>query len=460
MRGQKKTNVTAKQSSKFHIVYSSPSQFIWRMANITIVTQFFPPETNAAANRISSLAEALSKRFQVVVHTLMPGYPSPELYGGVDIKNLDSRFSFQIHRLRHFHPHRPSLLRRGLNELQMSFQLLIKAWWEPTDLIVVSSPSMFLGLVGWLLARLQSAKFLWDIRDITWRYVREKTPKSAVAKWAAGSLELMMNSLLRRADLISCATPGIAQQLTNGIVPSERVFVVQNGVTQEFLDTFDNIEFDDFHGQPVVTYVGLVGYNQGLSVLVEVAQLLSDVRFYVVGDGPELEGIRGMSQAKQVGNIEFTGYLRREAITAIYKKSTILFAQLKDTPTLNSTGNPSKLLEYMAVEKPIVYAGRGFAEEFLRGIGCSIVVPPGDAASIASAISILLKDIPLRRSMGTKGRAFVRENYLREAEADRFTDEIAKRFVFSPRDSWKSGRLSNEINHAGSYHGTKSHSGN
>jgi hypothetical protein len=87
-------------------------------------------------------------------------------------------------------------------------------------------------------------------------------------------------------------------------------------------------------------------------------------------------------------------------------------------------------------------------------------VPPGDAASIAGAISALLRDISLMRSMGMKGRAFVRENHLREVEAKKFIGEITKRLLFSPQVSESLQSLSNETIHVGSYHGTKSHSGN
>jgi glycosyltransferase involved in cell wall biosynthesis len=404
------------------------------MHNITIITQFFPPETNAAAKRIGSLAEELATKFQVVVITLMPSYPSPDRYQGMEVEKIDSKYPFQIKRTAYSHPHSPSLLNRGLKELQFSLRLAMSAWKQPSELFIVSSPSMFLGLVGWLLARLRSARFLWDIRDITWRYIREKDPKSVAAKHVAAILEFVMNALLKSADLISCATPGIAQQLTNGIVPAERVLVMPNGVTRKFFDAFSDAGIEASDHKPIVTYVGLVGYNQGLRVLVDVASLLPDVVFYIVGDGPELNEIRQKSQLHKVSNIEFTGYLGSEEINAIYKKSTILFAQLNDTPTLNSTGNPSKLLEYMAVGKPIIYAGKGFAEKFLQGIGCSVVVPPGDAVSIAGAVTALLNHIPRMQSMGVKGRTFVRENYLREVEVTKFVHEIEERFQFSLQD--------------------------
>jgi len=53
---------------------------------ILIYTQYFQPETNAAANRTSDIAEFLSKNNQVTVLTGFPNHPLGKKIGNYKIK--------------------------------------------------------------------------------------------------------------------------------------------------------------------------------------------------------------------------------------------------------------------------------------------------------------------------------------------------------------------------------------
>jgi putative colanic acid biosynthesis glycosyltransferase WcaI len=85
---------------------------------------------------------------------------------------------------------------------------------------------------------------------------------------------------------------------------------------------------------------------------------------------------------------------------------------------------PMKLHEYMAAGRPIVYAGRGLAVEFLEEIGCAAIVPPRDPTAIASAIGDLARDPERMRLFGERGRAFVEASEVREELAERLVDTI------------------------------------
>jgi len=388
------------------------------MARILVVSQFFPPETFAGANRVGSMVQALARSHDVVVVTLKPSYPSPTVYDARSALLADEQRPFRVDRPFEFVPHSRSLAVRAIREHLMAFRLGLRAARAPADIVITSSPSMFLAPVCWLLARTKSGKFVWDVRDVGWEYAGESRMASRRIEPLLTVLQRYMWFVMRRADLIVAATPGIAELLSQRIARSKKVLLIGNSVTSELRDAFKVCQERVAKPRPLVAYVGLIGDAQGLAVLVDVAEKLPSTDFMIVGEGPERDQLERRIAELRLRNVRLTGYLTRADVLEVYRRSDILFAQLKDTPTLNATGLPSKLHEYMATGKPIVYAGRGLAADTLNRIGCSAVVAPEVDDAIADAISELLRDEIRADEMGRKGRAYIEKTVDREKAFD------------------------------------------
>jgi hypothetical protein len=232
------------------------------MKKLLLLSQFFPPETSAAANRVGAMAEVLSKYYEVRVVTLKPSYPSPGLYREFRPGHHDARRSHATTRAFGFSPHEGKLYVRALREHLMALGLAVWSVTAPADIIMVSSPSMFLGPVGLALARAKGAHFVWDVRDVTWSYAQDMAGASTVTVAAARALQRYMLWALRRVDLAVGATPGIAQVLVESGVKPSRMITVPNGVAPELLKMLQKPEKIDTKQRPTVTYAGLVGYNQ------------------------------------------------------------------------------------------------------------------------------------------------------------------------------------------------------
>lgn len=382
---------------------------------VLLFCQSFPPETYAPANRIGPMADALSKYYDVRVVTLKPSYPSPEAYEGFPLERHDDKLPYAVKRTFHFHPHKGALIMRTLRENLMA--LLLAAYAAPgsVDIVATSSPSMFLGPVGLTLARAKRAKFVWDIRDITWGYAKELVGASPVMALAAQMLEKYMLFVARRADLVVGASSGITRVLVENGVASGRAITIPNGISTDLLDDITRRTGEKVRGhRPMVAYAGLIGYNQNLSVLIDAARLLPDVDFVLAGDGPELSSLKRRAKDLGVENVVFGGYLNREGLLKLYGESDILFAQAKSTPIIDATMIPIKLFEYMATGRPIVYAGKGLAVDLLRDAGCAVTVPPGDPGATSAAIMALLRDPERMRTLGLKGRACVERDFHRD----------------------------------------------
>jgi len=399
--------------------------------DLLLVTQLFPPETAAGANRTGAMAESLAKRFRLRVATLEPGYPDAALYAAMDWRTADRERGFPVTRRPAFRPHEASLVRRALREIGMSVALVRSAHGR-ADIVLVSTPSMFLAPAAWLAARLQGARFVWDVRDLTWRYAQESVRTGGLQLAMLKALEGFMVLLLKRSDLVIAATAGLAGVLTRQGVPASRMLTVPNGVSRAWLEACAPLAASGPPSgeRPRITYVGLMGYNHGIGILVDVAAKLPNVDFVLVGDGPERAAIESAIQRSGVANVKLAGYVTdRARLLAHYAASHVLVNHTKDTPILQDIVFPAKTFEYFATGRAVVHAGRGWASDLLRERDVAEVVAPGDAAALAAAVERVLADPVRSRERAQRARDLVQRDFCREPLLDALTAELERRLA-------------------------------
>lgn len=399
------------------------------MSEILLVTQFFPPETGAGARRVGAMARALAEEHDVTVLAPLPGYPSPELFREVRTERLDGPAPYRVRRMRQFPPHRRSLVARALAELGLALRMAAAALGEDCDLLIVSTPSMFLAPALLLVAKGKAVPFVWDLRDFTWRYPAAVAGARWPSRFIGWLLEGVMVRVLHWSDWVTVATPGLRQALVEQHrLPGDKVETFLNGVSRGFFEAFEG-SGASLGDPPRVLYLGLMGRNHGVGVLAEVAELLPAVDFMMVGDGPDRAKLETLKGRLGLDNLRIEGYcVDPDSIANYYRDADILFNQTRSAPILNETVLPAKLFEYMATGKPIVYAGQGLAAGFLREAGTAVVVPPGDAQAIAKAVEELLKDPRRRQTTGTEARRLVGQKYLREDLMDQFVQHLTAQF--------------------------------
>jgi colanic acid biosynthesis glycosyl transferase WcaI len=396
------------------------------VARALLLTEFLPPESFAGAKRVGAMATGIASVHDLTVVALRPSYPSAALYDEEETEAHDRVVPYRVRRTFVFTPHASSLVVRAARELAMAVRLAAAAVREPADAVVTSSPSMFLGPAGFLLARVRSAQFCWDVRDVTWSYGIEVSA-SPLSRAAARALARCMWWTARRADTILTTSRGMSRRFIEAGVNEHDVLVVPNMVDGDLIRSAAAMDAPD-DDRPRVTYAGLVGKLQGLGVLLDVARARPRVEFVIAGDGPERGLLERRAAAARLENVTIVPYLAQDELARLYASSRILFAQVLDTPTLRDTALPSKVYEYMAFAKPVVYAGSGVGKALIDRLGCGECVPPGDAAAIAKAIDRLLEQPSLGAAMGLRGRRFVEAAEPRDETMRKLGLELGRRW--------------------------------
>jgi colanic acid biosynthesis glycosyl transferase WcaI len=389
---------------------------------ITICTSLFPPESAAAAKRASALAGYLASHgWRVVVITHAPNYPQGVIHHGFGARAIDRRIEdgIEVVRMRPWIVDKRRLGKRTLSELWTAIRASGLTVGSRPDVILATSPSMFLGQAAWLCSRLLRVPFVWEVRDLTWRYAR------ATGKATFGldhALEAIMLWTARRASALVTTTRGQRDYFRERGGAPVRTLVAPNGISEEMFADYERAEpAAKPPGEFRVVYAGLIGFPQGLDVMLGAAERCPAVTFHLVGDGGEAAQLRRKAEELRLSNMRFAGYVGMREVLAYYRSADVLFAQLRRDPIFAIT-QPSKIFEYMMAGKAIVYGGEGEAAEAVRASDAGLVVPPDDPEQLALAVERLRTEPLLAERLGDNGRRHARAHLRRETVLARVDD--------------------------------------
>jgi glycosyltransferase involved in cell wall biosynthesis len=221
-------------------------------------------------------------------------------------------------------------------------------------------------------------------------------------------------------------------------VDEAKVFSIPTGVEERFFCTPSGSEATrsglglstkDF----VVGTVGFIRYEKGLNYFVEAAELVlqqyPDLKFLIVGDGPEERNLkRSITERGLSHSIVLTGF--RKDVPEILMMMDIFVLSSREE------GLPQTLSQALAMQRPVVATDVGSVSELVRH-GCTgLLVPPRDAKALAEGICILRRDRAFRETLGRAGRELIAESYGKESMLDQ-TENLYARLLkkWSPSDS-------------------------
>ena len=272
---------------------------------------------------------------------------------------------------------------------------LLQACNPPDDIFLVALPFKLLGI-----------RFIFDHHDVNPElYLAKYGRHDRFYRW----LTWLEKLTFRFSDVVIATNDSYMEvATTRGRVPRDNVFVVRNGPDlTKFSPRPARRELK--HGKPyLIGYVGSMGSQEGLDILVDVAEHIrnlgrQDIHFTCVGEGPALPGLRRMVSAKHLEDmVTFTGRISDEDLLDILSTADVCVNP--DKPCrMNDISTMIKIMEYMALSKPIVQfdlkEGRISAQE------ASLYCDNGNQVEdFARKILWLLDHPEERKRMGEFGR--------------------------------------------------------
>jgi glycosyltransferase involved in cell wall biosynthesis len=136
-------------------------------------------------------------------------------------------------------------------------------------------------------------------------------------------------------------------------------------------------------------------------------------RLEIVGDGP-LRADLELAATRQGIPAVFHGALPHERVAALYLRAAAFCLPCVVASSGDRDGLPTSVLEAMALGVPVVTtAVNGLGEAVLHE-RTGLVVPEHDPAALAEALSRLLVDPALARSLASDARRHVEEHFALE----------------------------------------------
>jgi glycosyltransferase involved in cell wall biosynthesis len=226
------------------------------------------------------------------------------------------------------------------------------------------------------------------------------------------------DELARRARAAACVVacnPDVARALDGA------------GVGVQLLP--HGVDTERFRPQPVslstplrLLAVGRLVEKKGFGVLIQAAAQLSFPFFLrIIGDGPERASLLAAIEAANLSDrIDLCGSLTHAELPAAYAAAHIVVAPSIVDHTGDRDGLPNVVLEAMASGRPVIASDVGAVNSAIMTEVSGLLVSPGDASALASALERLAHDPARRLALGQQARQQVECAYDLRACTARF----------------------------------------
>ncbi|MBE1499075.1 glycosyltransferase involved in cell wall biosynthesis [Amycolatopsis lexingtonensis] len=279
----------------------------------------------------------------------------------------------------------------------------------PVDVVHACNPPDLLYLVAKVLKR-QGAKFIFDQHDLC--------PELYLSRFDRGQDLLyrgvcaLERATYRAADVVISTNESYKQvaRIRGGKKP-EDVFVVRSApVVERFHEVPAEPELKK--GKPhLLAYLGVMGPQDGVDyALRALAKLRDEVgrtdwHAVFVGSGDAFDDMVALSAKLGLANqVEFTGRISDEDLVRYLSTADVCLSPDPLNP-LNDVSTMNKVMEYMAMSKPIV--SFELREARVSAGDAAVYAPANDESAFAKLVSQLLDDPEERVRMGKLGQARV-----------------------------------------------------
>jgi glycosyltransferase involved in cell wall biosynthesis len=172
--------------------------------------------------------------------------------------------------------------------------------------------------------------------------------------------------------------------------------------------------------EPAFLFAGRFVEKKGIPVLAEAMRLLrasgDTTRLFCAGDGPLRPLLERLAQ--DIPGVELTGWLSQRALAARMEKALALVAPSMVAADGDAEGLPSVVPEAMVRGCAVIGTDEGGIAEVVTNQSTGLLVPPGDAVSLAAAMHRLSSepDLAGRLAHAAFLDAGERLNALRQSE--------------------------------------------
>lgn len=292
------------------------------------------------------------------------------------------------------------------------FRLAHRVWREQgfNVIHICNPPDLIFMVAGWFKF-FRGVRVIFDHHDLNPELYETKYRRRNIFYYA-----------LRCAEFLTFATANVVIStnesyrevaLVRGRKKPEQIFVVRSGPD---LSRFHPVPPNSIYRRGrkyLVGYVGVMGEQEGLDYLLRSVRHIvqengcQDIHFLLIGSGPAINQLKALTKELGITDfVEFTGRIPDKELLERLSTCDVCVNPDRKTP-FNDRSTMNKILEYMALGKPIVQVdlleGKRSAQR------ASLYAKPNDEVDFAKKILDLLDNPERRRQMGVEGQRRMKE---------------------------------------------------
>lgn len=329
------------------------------MKEILIVSNYYPPEKGAAANRIEQLALKLKQNgYLVSVVCPLGNYPEGKLFTEYRRKFTvtENQGGITVKRLWIYPSNSSNILKRVLSIASFSIGLFFYLLFSKSpQKVIVQSPPLLLSFIAVTVLHWKKKKIILNVSDL-WPLAAIELGVLKAESISHKILKFLEKQIYQKATLIIGQSTEILTHI-NQIVATKTYLYrnIPSHLPQQITA--------GSHHTIKLFYAGLLGVAQGVFQLCENIELPGTMELHIFGDGADKDAIIDYLRHRPESNITFHGMLERQDLVAALTHLDIAIVPLK-TRIYGSV--PSKIFEYGALGYPILYFGGGEGEDIVR----------------------------------------------------------------------------------------------
>jgi len=298
------------------------------------------------------------------------------------------------------------------------------------DIILVTSPPLFVGISGYIISRWKRIPLVFEVRDL-W-------PESAIDTGVIKNKCIIKLAywfekfIYRKSKIVNVLTPAFRRKLIEKGVEENKIIFVPNAadfsLSENVMENFDAQSWrvqKGFNDKFVITYVGAHGVANDLDQLLDAASKLKEtqVLFQLIGDGMEKKRLKARIDEEQIQNVVLVDSVPKSEVFKYILASDMGVSVLKKVETFKTIYS-NKTFDYMACKKPVLMLIDGISRELIIEAKAGYYAEPENIAEITRVIHQAIEKRSLLQQLGDNGYNYARDHFDRKKLAKKYKDEI------------------------------------
>jgi glycosyltransferase involved in cell wall biosynthesis len=326
------------------------------------------------------------------------------------------------------------ILNRVLEPLSELLIFLHLVFGKRYDIIQVRDDRYSAAFFALLAARIRGARFIYWL---SFPFPEHDLAMAAEAVGARKAFRLLRGHFARwwlyrfilpAADHVFVQSPKMRENIVRMGIAEEKMTPVPMGIPPRLLDWLKTAQGEVVSGR--ILYLGTLAASRKLETLIEalarVRKQFPHATLMFVGDGDFPHERRNLEQVVQrlklEQAVEFTGFIPMEQAWGLVTTAELCVSPFPPSDTLD-VASPTKLIEYMALGKPVVANTHPEQTAILNECGVGVLVP-WSASGFTEGISKLFSNPVVAAAKAGDGPAWVRAH----RTYDRIAETVYRRY--------------------------------